>query len=155
MKWVSHCISLMSGILTAQYHRLVTVPTLGTSSDVPCKAWEPFVPPAARVSHAASSQLSPSLSITLGQRVWACPWCHFLPGFRVQKPINVEIRWPGSLASSLHSSEGSSQLSVSYGIHWSRLGLWSQLHHNSTFPSTQSHSFLAPGVLPPNKPSAC
>ena len=32
MKWISPCISLMSGVLAAQYHRLVTVPTLGTGS---------------------------------------------------------------------------------------------------------------------------
>lgn len=32
MKWISHCILLTSEIFAAQYHWLVTVPTLGTGS---------------------------------------------------------------------------------------------------------------------------
>lgn len=32
MKWISHCICLMSGVPAAQYHWLATVPTPGTGS---------------------------------------------------------------------------------------------------------------------------
>lgn len=106
MKWSSHCPFLMSTILAAQYHRLVTAPTRGTARGcfVEC-------PGCLHSTSCPAGCMLPVHSWVLPQALLLARRADLAPGsIFLQRPVNVEAQRPGPLASSWQSSEGSSQL---------------------------------------------